>query len=427
MRFSLDVLPAREGDCLMLHFGSESKPGLIMIDGGPPGVYRPHLKPRIERVRAARGLEDQDTLPVDAVVVSHVDDDHITGILELTKELRAQKQDQQPLLLRAGSLWHNSFDDLLDTTPQELTAAAGFGAAALAGDAGSGGGGDFDLAKVLASIPQGRALRDDAEYLKWKRNDKFKGSLILATKGTKPVKLAGGLTVTVLGPLKPELLALQKQHDEWLRAQAKKKKVSPESALAAFVDQSVTNLSSIVLLVACGAKRMLLTGDARGDKVMEGLALAGLLAPGAGSVVHVDVLKVPHHGSANNVETAFFRRVTADHYVFSGNGGYGNPERATLEMLFQARGSAPLTLHFTYPVADIDRERRKDWEQQQGKEKKAAALDPAKKSKVRENWSDAKHSLAAFFQARPLAGGQRIQIVPDGTPHVIDLLDPVGF
>ena len=54
--------------------------------------------------------------------------------------------------------------------------------------------------------------------------------------------------------------------------------------------------------------------------------------------MHVDLLKVPHHGSANNLDDDFFERITADHYVFSGNGEHGNPERETLEMLFDARG-----------------------------------------------------------------------------------------
>ena len=45
---------------------------------------------------------------------------------------------------------------------------------------------------------------------------------------------------------------------------------------------------------------MLLTGDARGDDVLAGLREAGLLRR---SPLHVDVLKLPHHGSDRNVET----------------------------------------------------------------------------------------------------------------------------
>ena len=50
--------------------------------------------------------------------------------------------------------------------------------------------------------------------------------------------------------------------------------------LAAFVDKSVPNLSSIVVLAELGGKSMLLTGDARGDKILEGMELAGLLETG---------------------------------------------------------------------------------------------------------------------------------------------------
>ena len=43
MHFSLDVLRARKGDCLMLHLRNGGGAGLILIDGGPANVYRPHL------------------------------------------------------------------------------------------------------------------------------------------------------------------------------------------------------------------------------------------------------------------------------------------------------------------------------------------------------------------------------------------------
>jgi hypothetical protein len=47
MIFSLEVIRARKGDCLMLHYGTPEDLRLMMIDGGPRGVYAPHLKPRI--------------------------------------------------------------------------------------------------------------------------------------------------------------------------------------------------------------------------------------------------------------------------------------------------------------------------------------------------------------------------------------------
>jgi hypothetical protein len=275
---------------------------------------------------------------------------------------------------------------------------------------------------VLASIPQGRNLRNDAELLNWKPNHTFGGKLILATSKTKPVTLDGGLKITVVGPMQPELEALQKAHDMWLREQEEKRRRNPKAALTAFVDKSIPNLSSLVMLAECDGKRILLTGDARGDKILEGLQLVGLLAPDEASKMHVDVLKVPHHGSARNMRTDFFERIAADHYVFSGNGEHGNPDRETLEMLFEARGDEPFVMHFTYPLDQIDIERKKDWEKEQAKEKARKG-----KKKPRSAWSAAKNGLAAFFKKRKLAKGQGVRIVNEPEAHVIDLLEGTVF
>jgi hypothetical protein len=52
MRFTMDVIRARKGDCLMLHYGTKQDPRLMMIDGGPSSVFAPHLKPRIDQIRS---------------------------------------------------------------------------------------------------------------------------------------------------------------------------------------------------------------------------------------------------------------------------------------------------------------------------------------------------------------------------------------
>lgn len=428
MIFSLDVRRARKGDCLLLHYGTTNDPGLVVIDGGPASVYRPHLKPRLERIRQARDLDDGAQLPIDLLMVSHVDDDHIRGILDFTAELQANQK-----FARIASFWHNSFEDVIGTAPAELTAAVQqhLGAAAVSGelpdvddlldDTDEDPEVVVDTMKVLASIEQGQRLRGAIKDLDGELNPEFGKKLIQAP--SDDVAISDDLVFRIVGPLQPELRKLFEKHQDWLKQQQNKPK-SAGAALAAYVDRSVPNLSSIVVLATCGKKTILLTGDARGDKILEGLETSGVVPKGG--TVHVDVLKVPHHGSSNNVEQAFFERITADHYVMSGDGEHGNPERETFEMLFAARGKAPFEIHLTYPLDEIDVAREADWKKEQAKEKARKAKGTSSKD-PREDWSAATHSLTSFFDAGRLAAGQKLRTIEDNGPHVIDLIDELGF
>ena len=88
-----------------------------------------------------------------------------------------------------------------------------------------------------------------------------------------------------------------------------------------------------------------LTGDARGDFILEGLQAAGLLQQDG--KFKVDLLKVQHHGSARDDTQNFFETVVADHYVISANGKYDNPDMETLQMLSDTRGNEEFTLYLT--------------------------------------------------------------------------------
>lgn len=422
MLLSLDVRRARKGDCMLLHFGADDGPSLAIVDGGPARVYGPHLKPRLEQIRSARRLDAADPLQVDLVLVSHVDDDHINGILQLTAEVL-----DQAVAVRIAELWHNSFDDIVGNKPHELVAAmSGFGAASLEGDLPPGVEESFedpreretavDVMKVLAGIAQGRTLRGDASRLGIELNAAHDGKLIVADP--EPLPLVEGVSVRIVGPRRQELEDLQEEHDAWLE---KHPDVGP-AALAAYVDDSVANLSSIVLLVqgedAGRTRSILLTGDARGDNILLGLEETGVVP--AGGRIAVDVLKVPHHGSARNLEKDFFERIPAMHYVFSGNGEHGNPERESVEMLLDARGDAPFVLHFTYPLEVIDAARAADWEKERQKRiRKGKPPGPV--------WSPHDQGLVELLQQRPLKAGQEVRVVDESRPHVIDLFAPLGF
>ena len=112
------------------------------------------------------------------------------------------------------------------------------------------------------------------------------------------------------------------------------------------------------------------------------------------------------------------------HYVFSGNGEHGNPEREAMEMLLQARGDTDYAIHLTYPIKEIDIRRKEDWNKEQAKEKTRKTKNP--KTDVRPNWSSKKHSLAAFLKDHK-DFAKKVTMVDEGKPHVIDLLDTLGF
>jgi hypothetical protein len=249
-------------------------------------------------------------------------------------------------------------------------------------------------------------------------NREFGGGLVMAAADSAPVDMGHGLMLTVMGPMKGQLVRLQKQHDHFLREHQDQR---TPSALAEFTDNSIPNLSSIVVLAEVEGKRMLLTGDARGDRIIEGLELVGRLTPGG--TLEVDILKMPHHGSARNMEASFLQRVRARHYVFSGNGEHGNPERETLEMLRDARPDRQYDIHLTYPVQEIDAARRKDWGTEQNKERGRRTTNP--RARVRPDWSPPDNSLHAFFEAHPDIAA-RVRVVDADAPHVIDLLEPLA-
>lgn len=256
------------------------------------------------------------------------------------------RKDHRPLPYAIETLWHNSFDDLLGREAGAL--AAPLAVVAQAASAGNplpaGLTLDRPAAAVVASVPQGRDLRNNARALGIPLNSPAGGLVSAPEQGALAVDLGHGLSLTVLGPRAERVKALQTEWEKVLRTMREAGAGQAQALAAAFVDQSVFNLSSVIVMAELGGRRILLTGDARGDDVVLGLERAGLLQ---GATCHVDLLKLPHHGSQRNVTTEFFRKITADHYVVSADGRHGNPDLSALRMILEARGSAEYRLWLT--------------------------------------------------------------------------------
>ena len=340
----LEALRAKFGDALILHSGTAKSPRLTVIDGGPSGVYNDALRPRLEELRAERRLGDRTPLDIELLMVSHIDDDHVAGVLELADKLNERRESGQPLPWRIRRAWHNSFDDILDNDDLQVASTVSVMSPASLGDfLGREG------SLVLTSVKQGRELRKRLEAFGLDGNPPFKG-LVLAGGSAKTVTV-GDLRLTVVGPRKAELKALQAKWNTEIAPILKKERSRERLAeIAAYVDKSVHNLSSIVVLVASQGKRILLTGDGRGDHTLEGLKAAKLLTKGK---LKVDVLKLPHHGSSRNVDKDYFETIVAKHYVVSADGKYDNPDVETLEMISAARRDDGFTIHLTYPPEEF--------------------------------------------------------------------------
>src|SRR5215211_5828471 len=286
MIFSLEALQAFHGDSLLLHVDDR----LALIDGGPVRTWATSLRPRLDQLKG-----DREALSIDLAMVSHL------------------AEDQRARPYEIADLWHNAFDDVLGNRASEVPRAG---------------------APVVASVAQGRTLRDQAVRLGWARNEAFGGALVA---GPREVPF-GGATLTVVAP---DTGALERLDAEWEDYVAR----HPAPAqVAEYADRSVFNLSSIVVLAEAAGKRMLLCGDARGDRVLEGLETAGAAQNG---VTQLDLLKLPHHGSIRNVDPDFFRRLPARHYVISADGRNGNPETATLEAIAASRADDDFEIHLT--------------------------------------------------------------------------------
>jgi len=330
--FSLEALQARKGDCLILHFGSEDSPQFAVIDGGPSRVYGDSLKPRLGQL--SKKFAKPGELPLAFAMVSHIDDDHIRGILDWLADWQKDRGSE----CHIDDFWFNSFEDGLRHIPKELRAAYFGSNDPNVQVASLGRSGDKKISAVLASVGQGKQLR---AFLEMKGIQVNRDRGLLIADGRATTGSFDGLTLTVVSPNKRRLEGLFKK---WQEAVKKKQKVEA----AAYVDQSVENLSSIVVVAEFGKKakkRMLLTGDARGDDILEGLNDGGFLD--SKGRVHVDLLKVPHHGSDRDVAPDFFQKITADHYVISANGENDNPDADTLCWLGEARGGDDYALYLT--------------------------------------------------------------------------------
>lgn len=328
--FKLHIIQAQFSGSLLLEFGASDDPRYVLVDGGSSGHRAAGLQMVLAETPGPGGK-------LDLLVANQIDHDHIVGVLDLLAEIEDDQVSGRSLRLNIANLWRNTFDRTLDPDGgatqelQSLMSLAGAMTVAMPRAAG-----------VLFGVQQGNRLRLAAQKLGIYQNRNFRDDLVLAESAPGDLKF-GSLDLRVAGPTRANLTALRKEWLDWLAESSRK--IASTPAAAATADRSIPDLGSLVLLATCDGKTVLLTGDARGDHIRAGLATAGLAK---GKKLHVDVLTVPQHGSSRNLDETFFRSVTADTYVISADGRYGQPDVETLQWIVSSakgrRGSITLVV-----------------------------------------------------------------------------------
>lgn len=321
----LIVVQAEYGDCMMLQSSDGTNSISILIDGGPSQTYERNLKPTLDKILTSKNL--------DLVILSHIDNDHVLGLLDLFEAMKIGKDSGGRELLKVGGLWHNSFSDILGASDAHNLMSNLFLSKQFAIIENHHNFATLPALGALKGISEGRDLTKLAKYLDVPINPQSGGDLVVTKKDDRAIKIHN-LKLYILGPSQKNLEKLRKIWNSWVRSHMRIGVAPKDYEALQILDSSITNLSSIMFMVECEGKKFLFTGDGLGRDVIEVLLEKKML--NSGGRLHVDILKVPHHGSERNVSEKFFNTITADLYIISANGRDDNPSFLTLKWIIES-------------------------------------------------------------------------------------------
>jgi hypothetical protein len=325
--FQLEMLPAGHGDCLWIEYGEPGDEHRILVDGGFGTAYHA-LRARLEK------LPEKDR-HFELMVVSHVDADHIEGMVSLLADPK--------VAFTCGDFWFNGWEQI------------------------SGNGVDFGAVQgeYLSALIKRRGLP-------WNRAFEGAAVVVLEDEPLPVHELPGGLRLTLLSPTPHHLRVLAATwHDECVKAglvpgvaapamahlEKRARRLVPSFALDAepevevwarapfSKDSSVANGSSIAFLAEYGGRRVLLGADAYSD-VLEA-NVARLAKERGEAVLALDAFKLPHHGSDANLSASLMSQVRPRRILVSTNGDrFGHPDPEALARV--VKSGAGMELVFNY-------------------------------------------------------------------------------
>jgi hypothetical protein len=391
----LTVFQSMDGDC-MLVTGADGK--MVLADGGRRRSYSASVAAALAKLKPKE--KDFEAVYISHIDADHVEGiEQMLGDLIEWGRFDFQKGQpggadaippEVPRPIRPKKFWHNSFHDQVDKNAGEIVDVMAASAAMLSALPASAPASlsrvAIEHANLATSMRQALNIssRIRKGLLNIKLNPEFEGKLMLIKNaGPKFIKV-GDMKWHVIGPGESQLKRLRHDWDKWLKTEDGAKAVEAvkekaardersignstaeiptliaqkssaasllaetflknEFALAAKVEGrdgiTVPNLASLMFLVEEGTaakrKTMLMTGDGHWRDIVDGLEKQKLFD--ANGNLHVNVLKIQHHGADGNMKPEFLERVTADNYVFCGiSEEHSNPEKLVVEQVLDSR------------------------------------------------------------------------------------------
>lgn len=321
-KFKLKLLPASDGDCMLLSWGDDGGPlSHMVIDGGRKGAYQ-HLNSELFRiVNAGEALA--------LYVLTHVDADHIEGALAYLDDVN------RPILPK--DVWYNGLYQMRLADKRSMRQ----------GD---------DWSKAIAR-------------LKLPLNRHFEGGVASIESALAPIDVEG-LKITMLSPDSAHLAAMgnlwtkwreteERERREGMRApKARQRPPVPQPLIVENLiadgetDPEPPNGTSIAFLAEWRGRSVLLGGDAHPNVLATSLAP---LAESDGGRCRIDLLKASHHGSAKNTTRQLIELLDCRRIAISTNGKlHGHPDPESIARFLHFGVSGPKHIYFNY---DTDRTR----------------------------------------------------------------------
>ena len=219
----LRVFHGGDGDCLLLTTSDDGH--RMLVDGGRKGSYE-------DNTRRALGSLRGDDKKLDVVCVSHIDNDHISGILRLVEDevdwrvfdfVKASdlgaKEPKAPRPPVVDAIWHNSLFELVgdDLAPQVASTLATTAGILLGSeeqelkDLGS----SFDNLATGEKAAMELSRRISGEQLGIPLNPPAGGALIKRGASGESIPL-GDVSLFVLGPSDDDIEKLRVEWKAWI-------------------------------------------------------------------------------------------------------------------------------------------------------------------------------------------------------------------